>query len=170
MIDWKRKAGLFSPFLFWPSVCSFKLMRLKSLTILLLVITFQAVVAQKAEVISKVAFTSATRGYQKQVFITKDSVKIILDGRAGNGITSRKLSGGEWNDLLKSLDDMKLARITELESPTSRRAFDGARQSTITIFSENKSFSHSFDDENPHPELQPLMTCITKIIGSENER
>ena len=46
--------------------------------------------------ISRVRFTSVTRGYHKEVNITKDSVQTLERGREGNQTFSRQLNAGEW--------------------------------------------------------------------------
>jgi hypothetical protein len=44
------------------------------------------------------------------------------------------------------------------------RARDAAVQSTIVIsFKGGESVSHSFDDENPHPDLKPLLEAIDEF-------
>jgi hypothetical protein len=122
---------------------------------------------QKGAIITKVEFTSLTRGYQKQVFLTADSLVEVIDGRQDDTkVTKRKLPAGEWDVLIKSIGTVPLTEVQELPSPTSRRAFDGARHSTLTLTTkEGKSYSHTFDDENPHKKLQPLMDAIKKVVG-----
>jgi hypothetical protein len=124
---------------------------------------------QKETIITKVEFTSLTRGYQKQVFLTADSLVEIIDGRQDdNKVVKRKLPVGEWEVLLKSVRNIPLTEIQQLPSPTSRRAFDGAKHSTITLATrDGKSYSHTFDDENPHEKLQPLMDAIKKVEGGD---
>jgi hypothetical protein len=115
--------------------------------------------------IRNVEFTTLTRGYQKQIFISQDSVIEIIDGRQeDNKVTKKSLSGSEWNALMKAIQPLDLNEVSALESPTSRRAFDGARHSSIKISDSNgKVYEHSFDDESPHPKLRPLMDAILQI-------
>jgi hypothetical protein len=141
-------------------------MKARFLLLVTLIIAAAAFGYGQSKVITKVGFTSATRGFKKEVFISNDSVTVILDGRAGNGVVKRKLASSEWDDLVKSLDDVDLSQIPQLKSPTSRRAFDGARHSTLTITNGTGAVTHSFDDEDPHPKLKPLMDCIVKISDS----
>jgi hypothetical protein len=117
--------------------------------------------------VEKIEFTSLTRGYHKQVLISADSLIAKTSGRDNDHkIVKRKLVAGEWEELLKSIAHITLAEIPELPSPTSRRTFDGARHSTIEIFTrEGKSYTHSFDDENPNGKLQSVMEIIIKMQG-----
>jgi hypothetical protein len=79
-------------------------------------------------------------------------------------IIKRKLAAAEWEELIKGIARISLAEIPELQSPTSRRSFDGARHSTIEIYTrEGKSYTHSFDDENPNEKLEPLMEIISRM-------
>jgi hypothetical protein len=122
--------------------------------------------------ISKIEFTTLTRGYQKQVFILPDSVIKIVDGRQEeNKITKRKLAEEEWKGLIKIVEKIPLKEIPQLPSPTSRRAFDGAKHSTITISDSNKNlWTHSFDDENPHEKLHDLMKAIKEVEGEKQHQ
>lgn len=122
--------------------------------------------------VKKFEFTTLTRGYQKQVFITADSLIEIVDGRQeDNKIVKRKLEPAEWNELISGLESLKLESIPSLQSPTSRRAFDGARHSTITITTQDgKEWQHGFDDENPHPDLKAIMEVILRIETGSPQR
>jgi hypothetical protein len=145
-----------------------KIMRL--LVLFLFGVTFyyclnaQQSLAQVA--VAKIEFTSYTRGYQKEIFISPDSLIEIVEGRpqAENRIIKRKLAVDEWAALMKTLENVKLPEITDLQSPSTRRAFDGAKHSTIKIITSNgKAFEHTFDDENPHEKLLGLMQMIKKV-------
>jgi hypothetical protein len=119
--------------------------------------------------IAKVEFTSLTRGYQKQVFLDKDSVKIIVDGRQEeNKVMNRAMPDGAWKDLLVTLKNIELAKLPGYKSPTNRRAFDGAKHSTITVTkTDGTTYSHGFDDINPHAKLKPLLDRILEIENAE---
>lgn len=120
---------------------------------------------QTAGAISKIEFTTLTRGYKKQVFISRDSVIEIVDGRQEeNGVVKRKLNIEEWDALIKGLENVILKEIPTLQSPTAQRTFDGARHSSIRITdADGKAWEHSFDNENPHEKLKPFMDGIVKI-------
>lgn len=135
------------------------------LLLLLLPLLFQA---QCEESIKKVAFTSLARGGQNQeILITPDSAFVTLATPRGSGkklAYTRKLEAGEWAMVLSSLKEVTLDSIPALPSPTMKRAYDGARHSNITITAANDSLvSHSFDDEQPHQQLQELMTVIQQL-------
>jgi hypothetical protein len=126
---------------------------------------------QSASTIQKIEFTTLSRGYQKQIFISPDSVITVIDGRVeSNKVVKRKLGSEEWESLIVPLKNISLHEVAGLKSPSNRRAFDGARHSTITIeSSDGNSWNHSFDDESPHEKLKPLMDAIKKIEGEKAE-
>jgi len=140
--------------------------------IMLLLSVFMARGQNNQPAITKVEFTTLTRGYQKQIFISPDSVVKIVDGRSDeNKMSKRKLSDGEWDAFVKETSGLVLKEIPSLPSPTSRRAFDGARHSTIVIRTgDGKSYSHAFDDENPNEKLHGLMELIKKMDTGEPDR
>jgi hypothetical protein len=116
----------------------------------------------------RVDFTSLTRGYQKEVAISKDSVVEIISGLAEYRVTKSRQTDDEWKELVATLRGISLDEIPSLTSPTSKRAYDGARHSTIMISTRGgKSYTHGFDDEDPHEKLQPLMKAITKSAGGK---
>lgn len=120
-------------------------------------------------VVVKIEFITLTRGYQKQVFISPDSLVKITDGRQKNHeVVKAGFDEGRWKELVSSLNNIPLQEIPDLPSPTSKRAFDGAMHSSITIHTKGgESYIHAFDDQNPHKKLQPLMALIKKIAGTD---
>ena len=123
---------------------------------------------QSAEV-KQIEFSKETRGYQEHIRLTADSLNIYAeDAVRGNGSTSesRKLEAQEWVSLVAALEHVKLSELDVLASPTMKRASDGAMHATITITTkEGKTFSHGFDDDNPHQVLQPLVKAIRQVAG-----
>jgi hypothetical protein len=46
------------------------------------------------------------------------------------------------------------------------RASDAAAHGSLIITtSDSKSYTHAFDDENPHQKFQPLMKQIKNLVG-----
>jgi hypothetical protein len=123
--------------------------------------------------IVRIEFNSLTRGFQKNVIVTPDSVVESVDGRqqSQNKLRKRKNDTAGWQALLKSLTEVDLQKISKLEPPSRRSAFDGARQSTLKIVdSHGNSYSHTFDDENPNDALKPLMDEILRLLGEPSVR
>jgi hypothetical protein len=86
-------------------------------------------------------------------------------------VMKRKLEPFEWDELLKAASQLKLTEVSTLPSPTNRRAFDGARHSTLVISTnDGQSYTHSFDDENPHEHLRNLMDVVKKTAGDDPDQ
>lgn len=123
--------------------------------------------SQQESVITKVEFTTLTRGQKKEVFISADSVVEVSEGLSNeHAVVKRKIESAQWQALLATVKGANLEEVPNLPSPTTRRAFDGARHSSIKITTaDGRDFTHAFDDENPHQMLQPLMDEIIRLIG-----
>jgi hypothetical protein len=115
------------------------------------------------DAVTKIEFTTLTRGYQKQVFIDADSLIVIVDGRQEpNKVVKRALPKGSWDDINRVLQNVTY------ESPSNRRAFDGAKHSTLKLITrDGKDFSHTFDDLDPHPALKPLLEVLLEIENDD---
>jgi hypothetical protein len=123
------------------------------------------VTAQNGDVMVKVEFTSLTRGFQETLIITKDSITRSLDTRGELSVkASERIQKSEWDCIVKAVKGISLETLGDLKSPTMKRAYDGARHSSITITTASGAqFSHSFDDEEPHEKLGALMKEIKKL-------
>jgi hypothetical protein len=123
--------------------------------------------SQSAENISSITFTKQTRGLLDEVIISRDSVQGFVDNHRVPEDSHQYASGidqDDWSRLMMSLNNVSLKNIDGLQSPTINRAHDGATQSSIVItFEDGTSISHTFDDENPHPDLQPLLDVILQF-------
>lgn len=124
--------------------------------------------SQKASEVVRIEFTSLSRGgYMNRIEITKDSlVHAITEGRGADPQTKRKrINSKDWELLIQSLNHVPLEELPNLPSPTMKRAYDGARHSTLSFTtSKEVVLSHSFDDEEPNEKLQQLMKVINELI------
>jgi hypothetical protein len=126
----------------------------------------KSLVFQQKHDIIRIEFATSTRGYHKIVTITMHAVKISeqAKGEENEITTDKKINPSQWQQLMNALRDVSLTEISSLKSPTMKRAFDGARASTITITnSKGEMFSHSFDNENPNEKLTPLMRVLLDL-------
>jgi len=141
---------------------------MKHLILIFILITciFYACKSQHAA-ITRVDFAKSSRGFREELTITKDSILIVIDNaRTPDSLQrfSGKLDEKKWVQLNSSLQSVSLPEIPSFESPTMKRAHDGALHGTLIITTiEGKTYSHSFDDENPHAKLQPLMKCVQEL-------
>jgi hypothetical protein len=139
------------------------------LNLIFIIIVIASVKAwgQSAENITIIAFTKQSRGFLDEVVISRDSVHGATENHrmpenAQN--YASPIGGDEWAKLMIALKDVSLKDVDGLQSPTMNRAHDGALHSSIVItFEDGSSISHSFDDENPHPDLKPLLDAILEF-------
>ena len=123
--------------------------------------------SQSLENITTITFTKQTRGFLDEVVLSRDSVQGYIENHrepenARN--YSNALENDDWAALMQALNGVPIDDIDGLQSPTRNRAHDGAMHSTITItFDDGRTITHSFDDESPHPDLQPLLDAILKF-------
>jgi hypothetical protein len=124
-----------------------------------------AAYSQNKSGIIKIEFATLSRGGQnKQIVCTADSVWI--SSKEGRGlqlkIEKKKMNPKDWEQLIRSLKNVSLPAISGLQSPTMKRAYDGAKHSTISIYTQEATWSHSFDDESPHEKLSVLLKLMLK--------
>lgn len=134
--------------------------------VMVLMITGNAC-AQTLENISAVAFTKQSRGFVDEVVVSRDSVRGVIENHREPDNSKHYAAGIDedgWSKLMIALQGIDLQEVDGLQSPTRNRAHDGAIHSSIVItFDNGNSISHSFDDENPHPDLQPLLDAILQF-------
>jgi hypothetical protein len=137
---------------------------IKSVFVITLQLFVGIVYGQSSDIV-EIDFTSSTRGYQMQVWITPDSLIQSVAGRQDTSV-ARKLDRSSWDELIRSISDLDLEKIPSLERPSTRSAFDGARESTLKIIdSKGHIWRHSFDDQNPNSELKLLMDGIGRLLN-----
>jgi hypothetical protein len=144
--------------------------------VFLLVMSMAAAInvcAQSAEDITSITFTKQSRGFLDEVIISRDSVQGMFENHRVPESSQQYASGIDadgWSRLVLALQNVSLSDIDGLQSPTMNRAHDGAIHSSIVITLEDgSSVTHSFDDENPHPDLQPLLDEILQFRLSGNK-
>jgi hypothetical protein len=119
--------------------------------------------------IKKIVFNTGSRGYQKEISFSKDSVILVINSsfpeQPSKNLRS-KITTAEWDKLIHSLDGVIITNLKELKSPSMGRATDAANHSSISITTDNE-YVHNFDNTNPNEQLQKLMTVITEIEKSK---
>jgi len=143
----------------------------KELALSFLIVVFVVVnsSAQQESDVTRVEFNSGTRTQRQQVILTPDSIRIIReDFRVDQtpDVTDRAMPSNEWQNVISSLKDVRLTEIKNLQSPSMRRTFDGAAHGSLIITTRNgDTYTHGFDDEQPHRKLRGLMNAIQRIRG-----
>jgi hypothetical protein len=115
--------------------------------------------------IKKVVFNTGSRGYQREVKLTKDSVLITINSsfedRPSKNI-KKGIAAADWNQITTALNGVDVTQMRQLESPTMKRAVDAADHSNIAIVTDNE-YIHSFDNTDPHAQLKKLMAVILEL-------
>lgn len=120
--------------------------------------------AQNVNDIEKITFKTSKRNgeVKKLEFSPKRVVLTIENNKEGERSNqSRKLSKRKFKRILRNLEKVELTSIPSLQSPTNKRAFDGADHSIISIsLKDNHVYKHRFDDLNPHISLKALLDSM----------
>lgn len=142
-------------------------MKIFALLMILTLAVFEDTAGQSLEEITSITFTKQTRGLLDEVVISRDSVEGFVENHRMPENSHRYANGidqSQWAKLIMTLSDVQLQDIDGLQSPTMNRAHDGAIHSSIVItFKNGNTVTHSFDDENPHPDLKPLLQAILEF-------
>jgi len=119
-------------------------------------------VTQNMQKIKKIEITEQSRGTNKTITFTQDSVLTT-----SNGIqTKSTMLSKDWNDILKQINTIDLSKIESFEAPTNERFSDKASACTIIIYSEGFTFSSkSFDKGFPPKELENLYMLLYPKSG-----
>lgn len=139
-------------------------MRSAGLIFVVMLMAAGKVPGQSLEKISSISFTKQSRGFLDEIVISRDSVQGFRENHRAPENTKRyatEVSQDDWAKLMIALREVPLEDVDGLQSPTMNRAHDGALHSSIVItFEDGNTVTHSFDNENPHPDLQPLLDAI----------
>jgi len=122
--------------------------------------------APQQQNISQIEFATFTRGFHKNIIITKDNMSVAQQSQrdVSEHISKFKIRKEDWNALMQAMKSVSLVDIGTLPSPGMQRASDAARSSTISITDDiGKVYSHTFDNEDPNEKLKPLLKSILAI-------
>ncbi|WP_295201996.1 hypothetical protein [uncultured Chryseobacterium sp.] len=119
-------------------------------------------VTQNMQKIKKIEITEQSRGTNKTITFTQDSVLTT-----SNGIrTTSTMPTKEWDTILKQINTIDLSKMKSFEAPTNERFSDRASACTIIIYAEGLTFSSkSFDKGFPPKELENLYVLIYPKSG-----
>lgn len=134
-----------------------------SLVILLLTVTAGA---QSLDNWSAIIFQSQARsGDYHEIRITQDSVHYQSGNRRSGKLEESHacLKRKEKKHLKQILTPLNKLDFSNLESPTNKRAFDGAKHSQIIIITTENQLDHYFDDDLPNEKLSLLLEFMLKL-------
>ncbi|HYG01780.1 MAG TPA: hypothetical protein VD927_05000 [Chryseosolibacter sp.] len=114
--------------------------------------------------VEKIEFSTLTRGYQKRITIREDSVITSVQGRGEDQVQKRITTKAEWDKLVDAVRTIDVSNVSALQSPSSKRSFDGAMHSLIRVVTkEGETYEHAFDDEEPHKDLRSFLRLILSM-------
>jgi hypothetical protein len=126
---------------------------------------------QTNQSIREIELSKVSRGYEEHIRVNADSLYVLIENRKGEKSSqsfSRKITADEWTALVTIVKEVKLKDIPALAAPTMKRASDAAMHATLTVNTEDgKSYSHGYDDEDPHEALQPLRKAIRELSSQK---
>jgi len=140
---------------------------LKFLVLSIIVIVSCNSFVQKESDVTRIEFNSGSRTFREQIILTRDSIIVVKEDFRIDlkpQIKRKSMSAKDWQGLMEIADRIDIKSIGELKSPTDKRTYDAASHGSLIISTKNnKSYTHGFDDEEPHAKLKPLMTEIGKF-------
>jgi alkaline phosphatase len=113
----------------------------------------------QSETIKSLELSYQTRGTQKVLNISPDSITVSLNGKAQSYKTTEK----QWKSILKSLEKVKLSGIDKLKRPSTKAFSDGAFAAQLTVITYVKTYQSSGFDHNKPP------TALVKVIEAMKE-
>jgi hypothetical protein len=123
--------------------------------------------AQQGASVTRIEFNKGSRTTHEQVIITPDSVHVIDENFQKDKNTpayARPIDAKEWKSLLQIVQKIDVKELASLKAPSDKRATDSALHGSIIITTAGgQSYTHGFDNEDPHQKLVPLMKEIRKI-------
>ncbi|WP_242131197.1 META domain-containing protein [Aestuariivivens marinum] len=114
----------------------------------------------------KIEYSASSRGFHKQIVITKDSIS-TTSKRDSKSVT-KQISPEHLKQLIEFLKSVDITALSSFEPPSKNHQFDGAAIARLTIISTNgKTFkTQAFDHGNPPKEIAELVKEVLSI--SEN--
>lgn len=119
------------------------------------------------ETIKSVELSYQTRGMQKLLHITSDSIEVQINGK----ITHYKTTTAQWQKILKTFQKIELSEIATLKRPSTKSFHDGALVSQLKVTTNLKEYeSVNFDHDAPPTALiKPINAMKSSLIATENQ-
>ena len=119
------------------------------------------------ETIKSLALSYQTRGTQKHLFISADSTIVTINAEKHG----YKTKASQWKKILKTLEKVKLSRISMLKRPSTKSYYDGAMIAQLTVCTSKKTYeSINFDHNNPPILLtKPINAMKASLNGTEHK-
>jgi hypothetical protein len=119
------------------------------------------------EMVKSVELSYQTRGTQKYLHISNDSILVEINGR----ISNYKTTPAQWKKILKSLEKVKLSGISTLKRPSTKSYYDGALITQMKVITNIKEYeSVSFDHDNPPTILVKTINAMKYTLSKTENK
>lgn len=113
--------------------------------------------------ISEIRYETYSRGFAAQYVISEDSIS-VTNGTFEKTTQTRAITKAEWQNLMATLNNLKIQNIETLEPPTEGRMVDAAAQANLSITQNNNVFeTKTFDHGNAPAPIEPLVKAILRL-------
>lgn len=110
-----------------------------------------------------ISYEATTRGFYEKIWVDKDSISVTSDRNAAE--KSRfSTPKGDWNELMKILNEINVSTLPDLEAPTSKSQYDGAAIATLIVQQNDlETKSNSFDHGQPPKSIEALVNKVLSM-------
>lgn len=113
------------------------------------------------ETIKSVELSYRTRGMQQFLHISRDSIEVKINDK----ISHYKTTKTQWQNILKTIQKVRLSGISKLKRPTSKSSYDGALITQLMVVTNRKEYnSVSFDHDTPPAALVKIIDAMKATL------
>jgi hypothetical protein len=117
------------------------------------------------ETIKSVELSYQTRGMQKFLLISPDSIEVRINDK----ISHYKTSKTQWLKIIKTFDKIKLSGISKLKRPSTKSFYDGALMGNLKVTTNLKEYnSVGFDHDMPPTALVKTIDVMKSTVKNED--
>lgn len=111
----------------------------------------------------KMTYETFSRGYFKSMSFENSQLTFSNDVNRKN-IETLSITQNEWNELIEIVKNINLKALENLKAPTDQRLYDGAPHCTVSVTTNNETFTTpSFDEGFPPQEITSLVNKMLSI-------
>ena len=121
----------------------------------------------RPKTVESVELSYQTRGMQKFLRITRDSINIKINDKNNH----YKTNNAQWKSIIKCLEKVKLSDISKLKRPSTKSYYDGALITQLKVITDKKEYeSVSFDHDVPPTVLVKTINAMKlTLVGTESK-
>ena len=113
---------------------------------------------------ARIEYTANTRGFYQKIFIDNQMIAVSSDRNDTVMPAMTKMADKDWKFLTAEFKKIKLAGLSKLKPPTSKRQYDGAAIADLKIIQNGKLYqTQSFDNGYPNIKIKKFVDKITAL-------